>query len=609
MSNAQIGERAPRQSHAQRVSDRRRIICLAIAIAPLVVLAVEAWNRRWMSDDGFINLRVVDQLLHGHGPVFNAGERVEASTSPLWVFQLALTKRVFFFVKLEWIAVWWGLIGSIAGLAMAERGSWLLAQRSGASRDRSPLFLPAGALVVAAVAPFWDYATSGLESGMTFAWLGGSFWALASRLPSEPGAAQPRSPRALWVAAIVIGLGPLIRPDLALFTAAFLVALVLVDPNRSWRHRADVVLAAMAIPLAYEVFRMAFFGALVPNTALAKEPGMAAWSRGADYLRDFVKPYWLWLPAAVVLGIVAARTTDGIRSRRVGPVAITLAPVVSALVYVLYVVRIGGDFMHARMLLPALFAFLLPVAVVHVRTPWALAAIAVIAVWAIVSVVWLRVPYSNSGPHLLADERASWVQRTGHRNPVPIADFTSVWAHFGTDAKQRAQQGERVFQVVPSEGLTQWLGDTSKPYDSALTLPLAAGVKAKGVVAFPAIGQIGYAAGRDVYVVDLLGLGDPIASRTTVKQFLLPGHNKLTDPSWAIARFVDPSTPIADTVLSDRVASARRAIRCGQLAQVLRDTTGHVSVAKLTETFFDSWTLTNLRFDRSPAVAAAQLCR
>jgi hypothetical protein len=37
------------------------------AAAPLAALAVAGAARRWMSDDGFINLRVVDNALHGHG--------------------------------------------------------------------------------------------------------------------------------------------------------------------------------------------------------------------------------------------------------------------------------------------------------------------------------------------------------------------------------------------------------------------------------------------------------------------------------------------------------------------------------------------------------------
>ena len=57
----------------------------------LAVLAfIGGWRRRWMSDDGLIVLRTVRNLLAGNGPVFNAGERVEANTSTLWQYLIYL---------------------------------------------------------------------------------------------------------------------------------------------------------------------------------------------------------------------------------------------------------------------------------------------------------------------------------------------------------------------------------------------------------------------------------------------------------------------------------------------------------------------------------------
>jgi len=47
------------------------------------------WRQRWIADDGLIEARVVRQILAGHGPVFNPGERVEANTSALWTWLLA----------------------------------------------------------------------------------------------------------------------------------------------------------------------------------------------------------------------------------------------------------------------------------------------------------------------------------------------------------------------------------------------------------------------------------------------------------------------------------------------------------------------------------------
>ncbi len=581
--------------------DRRTELTIALCAVPLAVLFVAGWQRRWMSDDGFIHLRVVDELLHGHGPVFNAGERVEASTSPLWVFQLALTRRILFFVKLEWIAIWWGLIGSVAGLAMAMRGAYLVARRRSPELKQGAVFVPFGALVVAAVAPFWDFTTSGLEAGMVFAWLGASFWALASRLRDPTDAHRRRRDDPIWEIAVLIGLGPLLRPDLALFTGAFLIALVIVESDRRPKRIVGIGVAAFAAPVAYEIFRMAFFATLVPNTALAKEPGMAAWGRGAAYLGDFLEPYWLWIPL-VVIGVVAVSyVVADARTRSIGPLAVTAAPVLSALVYGLYVVRIGGDFMHARLLLPALYGVLLPfmvVAVSNLRTFARVVPVAIVAIWAVMCAAHLRVPYAVAGPRDLSNERGAWIFRTGHKNPVTIGDFAGSWAQYGNDARAAAARGERTLEVVATPGY----------YEHELTLPLSRDVHADGMVAFPAIGQVAYAAGTRVYVVDMLGLGDPIASRVRVKTFFLPGHNKSVDPSWAIARFVDADIKVDDPNVASEVSDARVAITCGELRTLLRDVTGTPTIGKLFDSFFDSFELTRLRFDRNPTIARGELC-
>ena len=51
------------------------------------------------------------------------------------------------------------------------------------------------------------------------------------------------------------------------------MVVLIIDGARGWRHDARLVAAAVAFPVAYQVFRMAYYGVLVPNTALAKEAG------------------------------------------------------------------------------------------------------------------------------------------------------------------------------------------------------------------------------------------------------------------------------------------------------------------------------------------------
>ena len=63
-----------------------RLSVLAAAVVAGIFAFWGGWTRRWMSDDGLIVLRTVRNLLAGNGPVFNAGERVEANTSTLWQY-------------------------------------------------------------------------------------------------------------------------------------------------------------------------------------------------------------------------------------------------------------------------------------------------------------------------------------------------------------------------------------------------------------------------------------------------------------------------------------------------------------------------------------------
>ena len=102
--------------------DARWLLGAALLALPVVILAIGAWNYRWMADDGFINLRIVKQILAGHGPVFNAGERVEASTSPLWV-ALLTAGDLLTPLRIEWVAVLGGMVLTLGGLTLALTGS------------------------------------------------------------------------------------------------------------------------------------------------------------------------------------------------------------------------------------------------------------------------------------------------------------------------------------------------------------------------------------------------------------------------------------------------------------------------------------------------------
>ncbi len=107
-------------SHAPGVPRWRRVALAVPLFVPAVVIAVGGWSHRWMDEDAFINFRIVDQIFVGHGPVFNAGERVEAATSPLWLFILVVGRALFgAFASIEWIALVAGLAAAIGAFVVA----------------------------------------------------------------------------------------------------------------------------------------------------------------------------------------------------------------------------------------------------------------------------------------------------------------------------------------------------------------------------------------------------------------------------------------------------------------------------------------------------------
>lgn len=608
----------------------RSIAGALLILAPVIMLAVLAYRRRWVTEDAFIDVRVVQHLLAGYGPVFNVGERVEAYTSPLWIALLALwglTSQ-----PIEIGAVVLGLLCSAGGLLAAQAGALALAHRlwrHTGKRSGPWVAVPLGAAVVAALPPMWDFATSGLETGLVFGWLGLAYWLLVRAVTFCSAGRQPRPAMARQVAAaFVAGLGPLVRPDLTLFSTAFLAVLVLQQLFVAGRRQTItawlcLALAGGALPLAYQVFRMGYFGALVPNPALAKEAGLANWSQGWRYAADFVQPYLLYVPLALLLRwwLVLAGHAGGRREQ--AGLLLLVAPLAAGLLHALYVIRIGGDFMHGRFLLPGLFGLCLPVAATWLPAPgrgvravlagW-LGVLPVLA-WTVACALWLRIPFAYKiNPHGIADERGWYVRQSQHSHPVTAADYAqmafavdgrTLRERLGTSADRGAGATGPYYRVLLLD-----TGDeeySRLPPQLVMTFLLRRDVHPTIILVAERwnIGLAGVVAGPRVHFVDRRGLTDPLAARLRLTGRARPGHEKSLPNAWIIARFVDPEQ---EPALSANVAAARRALACGDLAELLRAVTEPLTLQRFMANIRLSWRLTRLRFGADPVVAAAELC-
>jgi len=563
--------------------------------APSAILVLAGWRNRWVADDAFIDLRIVRNLVHGLGPVFNAGERVEAYTSPLWVAILALLAGVGRLlpgqeISLEWTSVLLGLGFSFVALAGAGQGAkrlWGVASDAG-------MLMPLGALAIAALAPYWDFATSGLECGLVLAWLGLSFLG-STRLVA------PSSTRFKLGLALLFGLGPLVRPDLTI-AAAIWIGLLLAF-SEGWGTRAACLAVSLSLPAAYEIFRMGYFAALVPNTAIAKEASLSYWPQGLAYLKDFVEPYRVWAGLALFASAYAALVERLLRRGRGRVVAIAAAPVVAGVLQALFVVRVGGDFMHARMLLPALFALALPAAVLAAEDTLSLVIGGLAVAYAAAGLLLFRVPYdrwAKGSKGWIGNERGIYVAGAKNPNPVELDDYRSAsWAANGKKMAKAAEALERAHE--PQVGKFSD-GFKSEPREARLPSGAAA-----PLVAFRAnVGEFSFAAGPLVFVCDPHGLPDPIGSRLRLEKRAQPGHEKWAGQEWCIGRRLAAND--YGGASEGKVAAARAALDCGDLAELVRAVDEPMSLKRFLSNLAEAPRLTRLRFPSDAELAERELC-
>ena len=563
--------------------------------APILVLAALAWTHRNMFVDGYIYLHVVQNILAGHGPVFNEGQRVEAFTSPLWTFLLAIVGFLTPF-PLDWIAVILGMLLTVGGASIAVRNSAQLVHRVAPHT----FLLPLGLVVFVAIPPVWSLASTGLETGLTFFWLGCCF-ALLVRWSR----ARERMPR---FGLVVLGLGPLVRPELALDSLVFVVALLWVERSKqSWPQRLGVLAWAAALPLIYQVFRMGYYGVLVANTATAKEASLPRLGRGILYFSDFVGPYWLFIPAlGLLLGAYyplasAMRRSQGNERNAVALFALPLAGTLNAI----YIIVMGGDYVHARLLVAPLFAVCVPVAAVPLARRYLISLL--VLPWAMVCALSLR---SADGSLW---SMSPFVVINGHGNVTPSLVLNG--------------SGGRSDHWQPAPGIYVEFGHPGLP--ERINVTPAPGVRLP-VIATSWVGTEPYELGTGVQFLDLLGLADPLTAHLELThRGYFTGHEKPLPTPWIAALLTANGTsttafgsiqlqrptlfsPLIPTVsghqLQIETAWARAALQCPAIHDVEYSPTTPLTVGSFLSNIVHSFGRTELRIPPNPEAAYHRFC-
>jgi arabinofuranosyltransferase len=565
-----------------------------ITLIPVVIVLIGGWQYRWVSEDAYIDFRVVHNLLGGLGPVFNPGERVEVYTDPLWVAILAVFSGLFRFLSIQWWSV-------ILGLTFTGGGFWFggLATASLASRHSERDVVPIGLLCISVVGGVWMFVTSGLETGLIFGWLGLSWWLIVRALM--------HSNRGIYLTAIVVSLGFTIRPDMALFTLTEGAALfVLLSRNSTSaegvgaRRYISLATALIGIPLLSELLRVAYFGLLVSNSALAKSASSVWLSQGEAYFWNFVRPYWLWIPFLILAAVT------GVRMRRWWSIGIRLdlvvllAPVVGGVFNIAYVVRVGGDFMHARMMLPGFFAIFM---IFWFEEPSKIRSwlpVVATVMWSLTCLCFLRFTIVSIGANRIANERTIYIAASGNAHPITPSNYRNdLWEKEGHVLERVAAS------LSPSKKIMTWA-----PTMMALQfVPARSHLPELYYVGYPDIGLMGLAVGDKVYVFDELSLANPIGSHFVLLVRTRPGHEKAVSLAWMDARFGISGVTPAPTLTSAReIAAARAALNCEPLSGYLRSIEGPLTVGRVVSNFEHAFEWTSMSFSSNPIRAEQQLC-
>ena len=348
---------------------------LAVVFAALLIKSA------WISDDAAISLRSVLNVTHGFGLTFNIAERVQTFTHPLWLF--ALTGA--------YLVVGNIFVGTIVVSVLLSVTAFLLAT----TRALTVWQAGVAAIVLLFSRAFVDFSVSGLENPL-FNLLIALFLWLFVGLPANDRRRLP----GLWT---VVSLLYLTRPDAVLLVAP--LAIVATIQARRLRSAAAAIAVGSVPAAVWTFFATIYYGFPFPNTAYAK----LATDVDAAELRQ---QGWLYLVDSldrdpITLTTIGFAIGVGAVSRHAAARSLAAGIVL----YLGYIVWIGGDFMSGRFLAAPLFAAVLLCTwlVVAPREVWLGAA----AVLALVGSTAAHVPlWMHSGvvdpsvkPNGIMDER------------------------------------------------------------------------------------------------------------------------------------------------------------------------------------------------------------
>ncbi len=250
------------------------VLCLAFALRAIVVRQSAA------QDDAYITYRYAANLAHSLGFVYNAGERVLGTTTPL--FTLVLGLAACFGLSPEVTAPWLGVVFDVL-IALV---GWL-ALRNRVDRALAWLWL---VLYSTFYIPL-QACTYGMECQLFLFLVLVAMASFESRRFARTG--------------LLVGLAFLVRVEAVLLAPLFLLEIWISERQGQPRALWVLVASALAVTLPWFVFALSYFGTVIPNSLTAKQ--FSAGATFADWIVAFIgrNPMLVGLWLLFVVGALA----------------------------------------------------------------------------------------------------------------------------------------------------------------------------------------------------------------------------------------------------------------------------------------------------------------
>ncbi len=316
---------------------QRQGVALKVLLG-LSTLGSVAWGvtrvteRQYVFDDAFITFRYAQNLARGNGPVYNVGEPVEGYTNFLWMLFAAAAEAAGTSPLLVS-----QVIGTSALVSAILLTSCLLLRYAEPSLAGLAVVLIPPTLALPK--HYFTFAASGLETSFV------AGLCLALGLLDHVFEPKTRTGRALRSAV------PLAVVTTRMDASLFVLASMGVVATRVYLGERNLRAVAIELSKRYAVlvagcvtwlgWKYAYYGELLPNTYYAKAGDLVSLEAGSLYLVSFLRSYpnvIIALPFALIGALAPPR---GLRWFGAwAGAALTL--------YVAYIVKVGGDFMHYR---------------------------------------------------------------------------------------------------------------------------------------------------------------------------------------------------------------------------------------------------------------------